>query len=122
VEFCEMLKELREKRDVSQREIAEALDVTSAAVSAWETGAKKPRFDKLQALADYFGVNPDYLMGGSAFDESYYINREASEIADFLKKRPEYKVLFDASRKVKPEDIKKVAKMIDLMGGKDESE
>ena len=47
--------------------------------------------------------------------ESYYLNAEAKEYAQFLFDNPEYRVLFDASRKVKPEDIDFVRKMIDRM-------
>ena len=38
-------------------------------------------------------------------------------MAQFLFDNPDYKVLFDASRKVKKEDIEKVKRMIDLMNG-----
>ena len=51
--------------------------------------------------------------------ENYYINREARELAEFLHKNPEYKVLFDASRKVKKEDIEFVKQLIDRMSSKD---
>lgn len=42
----------------------------------------------------------------------YYFDAESGEIAEFLFENPEYRVLFDASRKVRPEDVKKVAAMI----------
>ena len=48
---------------------------------------------------------------------NYYLNEDAREMAQFLFDNPDYKVLFDASRKVKKEDIEKVKRMIDLMNG-----
>lgn len=45
---------------------------------------------------------------------TYYANSQASEFANFLLNNPEYKVLFDASRKVKPEDISKALKAIGI--------
>ena len=42
---------------------------------------------------------------------------KARELAEFMFKNPEYKVLFDASRKVKKEDIGFVKEMIDRMRG-----
>lgn len=51
------------------------------------------------------------------FSQEYYINDEAREMAEFLFKNPEYKVLFDASRKVKKEDIEFVKQMIDRVRG-----
>lgn len=118
MEFKDIFKDLREKRGKSQQEIAEDLGVTDGSVSNWETGQRNPNVKRLQQIADYFNVSPSYLMGEEPLmDDSYYIDREAARLADFLHKRPEYKVLFDASQKVKPEDIDRVAKMIDLMGG-----
>lgn len=118
MEFKDVFRNLRESRGKTQRDVAEAIGVTASAVGQWECGARKPRFDKIQALADYFGVQPNYFLGScEAIDDAYYIDRAAAKYADFLHKRPEYKVLFDASQKVKPEDIDRVAKMIDLMGG-----
>lgn len=47
--------------------------------------------------------------------QQYYLDAEAKEYAQFLFDNPEYRVLFDASRKVKPEDIDFVRKFIDKM-------
>lgn len=117
-DFSEKFKELREKSGKSQRDIADALGITTSAISDWEKGRKKPRLSRLQEVADYFEVTTDYLTGGADFEDGgYYLDGEAAKLADFLHKSPEYKVLFDASKKVKPEDIDRVAKMIDLMRG-----
>ena len=52
-------------------------------------------------------------------EEHYYFNEDARELAEFMFKNPEYKVLFDASRKVKKEDIDFVRQMIDRVRGDD---
>lgn len=74
---------------------------------------------KIKAIATALDTTPAYLMGWEDEPEepSYYLNDEAKEMADFLFKNPEYKVLFDASRKVKPEDITFVKEMMDRMRG-----
>lgn len=55
-------------------------------------------------------------------DDSYYIDKDAREIAEFLYKNPEYRVLFDASRNVKAKDIEFVRQMIDRLGGNDNND
>ena len=60
------------------------------------------------------------LIEGNQNDDTYYLNPEARDMAQFLYDNPEYKVLFDASRKVKPEDIQFVKEMIDRMTGSNE--
>ena len=63
-------------------------------------------------------VDMNYLIGKKESTEiipdSYYLNPEARDMAQFLFENPEYKVLFDASRKVKPEDIQFVKEMIEI--------
>ena len=48
---------------------------------------------------------------------TYYENDDARDFAQFMYENPEYKVLFDASRKVKKEDIEFVKQMIDRVRG-----
>ena len=70
--------------------------------------------DKIEAIAQACDVSPAYIMGwAAAEDKSYYIDEKAREIAEFLYSNPQYGVLFDASRKVKPEDLEIVKKLIE---------
>lgn len=68
-------------------------------------------------LADYFNINMSDLLEDDTElnNKSYYINDDAKDIAQFLYENPDYKVLFDASRKVKKEDIQFVKDMIDRL-------
>ena len=50
-------------------------------------------------------------------ETAYYLDKESSDTAQFLFDNPEYKVLFDASRKVKPQDIQYVADLINRVSG-----
>ena len=65
---------LREKKGLTQADVAEQLGVTAAAVSKWENGSSKPRVEVLFKLAEILGVRPEELMAG------HYI--EGSEEAD----------------------------------------
>ena len=47
--------------------------------------------------------------------EKYYLNDDAREMAQFMFDNPEYKVLFDATRKVKKEDIEFVKDFIERL-------
>lgn len=63
--FGERLKEEREKARVDQEEMAKMLGVTPRAYQMYEYGEGYPRYLKLIALADYFDVSLDYLVGRS---------------------------------------------------------
>lgn len=55
--------ELRRQKNVTQEELAAELGVTAAAVSKWENGYTLPDILMLCALADYFAVTTDELLG-----------------------------------------------------------
>lgn len=76
-------------------------------------GNTRPSGEKLQKMADYFGVSVEYILTGKEPEPPYYMDDDARELAEFLFHHPEYKVLFDASRKVKAEDIDFVRQMIE---------
>ena len=88
----------------------------------YETGAREPDYETLEMIADFFNVDIDYLLGRTNKttilpESTYYLNDDARDLAQFMFENPEYKVLFDASRKVKKEDIEFVKQMIDRMRG-----
>lgn len=117
--FVKKLRYYMEKNGKNQMDLMRDLGLSSATVSSWCNGKKLPRMGKIQMLADYFGIEKSDLLEEKDDSETYYIDEETRELADFLHKNPDYKVLFDASRKVKPEDIEFVKEMIDRMTGGD---
>ena len=56
------LKELREKRGISQLKLAIDLGLTQNSVSRYESGIREAEYKTLIALADYFNVSIDYLL------------------------------------------------------------
>ena len=57
------LVELRAKRKVTQRKVAEAVNVTESVISKYEIGATDPSIATLKRLAKYYGVDPNNLLG-----------------------------------------------------------
>ena len=58
----EKLKELREKKGLTQEKLAEQLGVGRTTVTLWERGDNKPRIDMLVSLANIVGCKVDYLL------------------------------------------------------------
>ena len=61
--FQKNLKALRAERGRGQAELAKTLDISVKTVSHWETGYTEPSIAQLIALADYFDVTIDELVG-----------------------------------------------------------
>lgn len=114
MEFKDVLKKLRKERGLSQTELASKLGVSYSLIGMYETGNRKPSYEMLEAIGDYFNVSTDYLQGRETGSE-YYMDPEVAELAQQLKDRPELKVLFDASKDITKEDIQFVIDMIERM-------
>ena len=61
--FCKRLKELREEKHISMKALAAEIHVSDAAISNWENGINEPKISYAVALAIYFNVSADYLLG-----------------------------------------------------------
>ena len=61
--FGVRLRELRNGRKMSQKELAEQFKYTKDAVSKWEQGTRNPSLDDLVMVAKFFDVTSDFLIG-----------------------------------------------------------
>lgn len=112
--FTKNLNAFLAERGYKQADLARALGVSTTTTAKWCTGKSIPRIDKIQSICNWLGIKKEALLNEQTESPSdYYLNAEAKELAQFLFDNPEYRVLFDASRKVKPEDIEFVKQMID---------
>lgn len=73
--FAIRLKELRQNRNLSQKELAEILNVSTGTVGNWEVGLREPDFQTLTKIADIFNVSCDYLLGRFSADEGSNENK-----------------------------------------------
>ena len=61
--ICDILKELRQKHNLTQEELAERVLVTRQAVSRWETGETQPNTETLKLLSREYSVSINTLLG-----------------------------------------------------------
>lgn len=61
--FAEILKSLRLEKGIGQVELAKQIGVSKGIISFWENGLREPSMSSLIALAQFFGVTIDYLVG-----------------------------------------------------------
>lgn len=101
MEFPEKLKKLRTDAKLSQKSLAEKIDVSQAAVGYWEKGERTPSIEACQKLADYFHVSPSYLMG---WDEEY----------DELEKKIDYILSELSSKELSQEEVSNFVRQIKI--------
>jgi len=65
------IRDLREDRDLRQRDVAEFLRCTQVSYSHYELGKRDIPTDVLLRLAEYYGTSTDYLLGRTDVKEPY---------------------------------------------------
>ena len=111
----ERIKELCKKNGKSIAEMERALGFGRSSISKIDKHV--PSADKLQRIADYLGVKIDDLMDGvpnlgPQNNDGWYINKETAKAAQEVFDDPDLRILFDAARDSRPEDIRMAAEML----------
>ncbi|HIT66690.1 MAG TPA: helix-turn-helix transcriptional regulator [Candidatus Merdisoma merdipullorum] len=63
IQIAERIKELREKNNLTQTELARRLHVTRSSVNAWEMAISIPSTEKILSLCSILHTTSDYLLG-----------------------------------------------------------
>lgn len=61
--FTSRLKLLRQERGLSKVKLGKALGFTDTTIGRWESGIHTPNIEHMHALASFFNVDSDYLIG-----------------------------------------------------------
>lgn len=129
----ENIKRLRQEHGMTQEELAKKLGYTDRSIVAKiESGAVDLSTSRIIAIANVFGVSPTQLMGWaddsdaqqnssheyiSSSGEKYYFSDEAAAVAQEVYEDSSLRMLFDAARDAKPEDLKMAADMLKRFKG-----
>lgn len=65
MDFSNRLKELRKAHNLTQKDVYTSIGMSAIGYQRYEYGEREPAFKNLVALADYFNVSLDYLVGRS---------------------------------------------------------
>jgi len=77
------LEELRRQRGLSQTQMADVLQISQQAYSNYENGKRKPDYEMLIKIADFFETTTDWILGNS--DERFSLNKNNSLSPEKLK-------------------------------------
>jgi transcriptional regulator with XRE-family HTH domain len=111
--FAKTLRKLRKEKGITMEELAHFIDVSYSLIAMYENDKRQPTPKTLQALADYFNVSIDYLLGRTDNPKTALI--EGDDVPKELRDLGvEYftiaKELKDA--KIPPDDIRKIVEAI----------
>lgn len=93
------IKKLRERSNISQRELAKKLNITQSSYSGWETGAHTPKVDNLIQMAELLEFDPYEFIGDypfknkstygisvPIFDTEFFLNKRFNKFSDVVYK------------------------------------
>lgn len=92
------IKRYIEKRGISMKDLAAAIDVPYTTATSWTQEKSYPRIDKIELMADYFGVSKADLVEDPA-------NRQMSKTEQLFALRPDMEELLEAARSLSPADV-----------------
>lgn len=61
--LSERIRELREQKNISQKQLADIMHISQSSISEYESGNQQPPLEMIVKLADFFDVSTDYLLG-----------------------------------------------------------
>lgn len=102
----EIFEQLLRINKVTPYKVAKETGIATSTLTDWKKGRSTPKQDKLQKIADFFGVTMDYLMGTE--EKDYYLNDDTIKIAQEIFENKELRMLFNAGKNANPEDLKMV--------------
>lgn len=116
-DFHNILKQLRLHHQMTQDDLAKKLGISKSAISMYENGNREPDFETLEAIADFFKVDMNYLLGKGTptNNPSFYSNDAADAYMNLIHENPELRILLDASAKLTKEDIEDLVKIVKKM-------
>ena len=74
--LSDRLRDLRETRGLSQRAVAQRLDVSPSIISSYETGERTPSTENLLALSYLYHCSTDYLLGKESAPQTAMVDVE----------------------------------------------
>lgn len=114
--MAENIQRLMNSRGIDRNKICADLGLKYTTFTDWVKGNTYPRIDKIELLANYFGVPKSELV--EKYTDGYYTDREAAEFAEYLRTRPGARMLFSAAKDITKEEMEETVKYIEFLKSK----
>ena len=97
MEFKDRLRDLRLQRGYSQVGLGKKLGLSNSTISMYERGERKPDFETLDLIADFFNVDVSYLLGKEV-GSMYYLDPMVYDIAMRLSEDEELMCILEKTK------------------------
>lgn len=113
----ENIKKIMKRKNIGNKELAEKSGVPLGTLNKIIYGdTPNPSVDTVKAIARALNCSLDELLEESSTEHhGYYLDSDSAKMAQEIYENPKLKLLFDATRRVDPEDLELISKMVSKM-------
>lgn len=113
--FAENLRYYMELSNKNQKEMAEIVGVSAPTFNEWLKAKKFPRIDKIEKLAQYFGILKSDLIEKKITEETQQKNDAATSLAVRLMKDEEFLSVVEIINKLNPEQLASIKQVANVL-------
>ena len=110
----QVFDELRAASGMSVYTFCKESGISTSYMTQWKQGKVNPKPEKLQKIADFFGVPLAYFYS-DATQDPYYVDPETAVYAEELRTNPELKAVFDVARDMPKEKLEAIYNLLKNM-------
>lgn len=91
VKIGQFIKAIRKEKNLTQREVAEKLNISEKTVSKWETGSGLPEISLMLPLCELLGISVNELLSGERLDGKLYVEKAEKNIMSLIEEKAQAK-------------------------------
>ena len=116
----EIFEELLRVNNQRPADVAKATGISPSVLSDWKNKKGSPKLETLKRIADHFHLDVGYFISADGkLPKEYYIQAETAQMAQSLFDDPDMRILFDAAKGSKAEDLQMAANLLKRLKGAD---
>ncbi len=109
------IKIYRKLKKMTQKDLAEALEVTHSSVSSWELGKNAIDMDMLNRICKVLGISTTEVYAENNSYENIELDEEMKKHIEYIQERPEIRRLLTVTQQARKEDVIQAIKIIEAL-------
>ena len=106
------LKELTNQKNMTQDELGKVLNVSGKTIGTWERDSRQPNIETINALANYFNVSTDYLLGRKENSKTKNDDKQV-DLTGIGQKEDEEKIFSYEGKEIPRQDLELIRRILE---------
>ena len=106
------LKKIRNQKNMTQDELGKVLNVSGKTIGTWERDSRQPNIETINALANYFNVSTDYLLGRRENSKTKNDDKQV-DLTGIGQKEDEEKIFSYEGKEIPKQDLELIRRILE---------